>query len=291
MTTTETEQLSPPDLSDVPDVTPDPTDPTEVTLAPPKPFYRTIWFYAFVGSILLMTLLRPLLRYVPPPPPTFGQLQTIAGADVRGGTVALLPSDGVIRLVVVRGTPAQQVAGDLPSHVSGTPVGVGIGRLGGVVPGAADRVMRKVWIILQQMREGDGDVHGVYTLGPASVDAVPVQVGLVTVSASGEEKAARVRIAQGDLALPNWNHLSLDPAAHDALMRQWNEVADAIPAALTSRRAGVVGRPDPLASVMLVDGAGQLRGLYAVDGPEVVHELVHRIAHIRQQAAATGRRP
>jgi protein SCO1/2 len=49
-----------------------------------RPFYASPYVWAFLAGIVLLTLMRPLLRYEPDPPPVLGQLPEFRLVDDRG---------------------------------------------------------------------------------------------------------------------------------------------------------------------------------------------------------------
>ncbi len=110
-----------------------------------------------------------------------------------------------------------------------------------------------------------------------ATDEAPIHLVSVWPGATGDAaKAARRVVTQTRAWLPEWDHVLV--ADGDALLT-----------ALSAARvaSGDVSDAPAWTRLVLVDGAGGIRGFYAHDREEVVSELYHRVEHVRS-ATGTG---
>jgi protein SCO1/2 len=226
--------------------------------APPPRKTRNLYLWAFLIGIATITLLRPLTRRIPDPPPVLGQLPSWSLSNRTGGAFGSPDVEGRVWVASFFSTACGTTCDDLMDAM---------GRL-------ADRYDDEgvdVRLVSVSVDPANDTVEGIAEYARAQ-GAESTRWSVLT----GEPGAVRALVEDGfgmELAEPS----AKEPPETEG---------DAPPVATT--------RPHT-AQLVLVDGLGQIRGYYEVLGRELypgfrdsievgIDEVYHRSRHVLKEA-------
>ena len=214
--------------------------PERVPQEPRVPWTRNPWLLAFLVGCITVTLIRPLLRWEPKPPPILGELPAFSLVDTTGAPFGSAELRGQVWIASFFFTRCPSICPVLMSRVAAL-----------------------------QKRFHDAGISGIRLV---SITVDPAH-----------DTPERLRAAEPRYGVDpaRWTLLTGDAEAIHPLLVDGFKVPGL-------EKLGSDGDLPHTAKVVLVDGAGRVRGYYDTD-EQGLDEAFHRAQHVRDEPTTAPR--
>jgi len=212
----------------------------------PRRRIRHPFLWAFLVGIAVLTLMRPLLRHVPAPPPVEGRLPALRLVDQEGRPFGPEAMHGDVWIVGFVGRPR----GADPAAAAASASPAAAGRTAGAASASAEASTEKARLDgLREIQDAyrDFGVRGIRILVVSLTDETTEAIATRAAAAGADPK--------------RFTFARLDPSSPPRAL----EILD------VARHAG---------ELLIVDADGGLRGWYA-SGRDGLNEIYNRAQHVR----------
>ena len=224
------------------------------------PLRKNVWLWAFLIGVVLVTLMRPLLRRVPAPPPVLAQLPAFDLVEAGGERFRPVDLEGSVWVLAFFSTRSDAACRGLIESM------IELGRRYDEAGVAEVRLLG----INVDPAEAMARLEAVEPVNPAAPVNPAVPVDLMELPADDLRELGKTR----GLARPRW---SLAIGDREETRRLADALLEATGQSLGP--AGFQGGVPRPCRLFLIDGAGGIRGAYR-DNSKGLDEVFHRAQHV-----------